>query len=192
MKKILGIVMIIAMVFAFAGCAKEEESVEVVNPVHECTQEELVQATGINLEAPNGSDTIQYRYYDGDNMIAEAEFTFNGVTYVYRAQSTDATDIKTGVDGTVVDADKLADAAKEGNNIGILLAGDYYEWDECKQMDFQGRDAIYVQVNDGPAVMTWLDVVPGFVYSMSMDKDASEAQLVEMAESCFVPMQGEV
>lgn len=194
MKKILSIVLILAMTLAFAtGCAKEpEQGEEVVNPIHDSTQDEVFDATGIRLEAPDGAESVQYRYYNGELMLAEVEFIIDDITYSYRAQLTDATDIKTRVNGTVATDEELEESMKDGSNMGLSLSGYYYDWDACSQTKVGDRPALYAHVNDGPAVVTWLDVVPGVMYTMTMTSDASEDQLMKVVETCFEPMQDDV
>ena len=41
----------------------------------------------------------------------------------------------------------------------------------------------------GQGKILWFDLVPGILYSMSMDRDASRETLLEMANDLFVPAQ---
>lgn len=202
MKKIVCLVMTIAMTLMFASCSDDTNdttttttattstSTSSSSTVTPCSQEELVEKTGINLEAPNGADKIEYAYCEGDVSYAETKFTFNGATYVYRAQFTNATDIKTCTDGTVVDVYDVEDTMEDGTNIGVALGADDMDLflDDCEMTKVSNREAIYIENMDDAGLVTWLDVAPGVLYTMTMDKDADDDELIEMAEVCFAPM----
>lgn len=197
MKKLISILMVMAMTLVFAaGCSVETNVTTTKTESHTtvCDHDEMVEKSGINLEAPNGADTIEYAYCEGDVQYAETTFTFEGVTYVYRAQFTDATDIRTCTDGTVAEeTEALEDSVSEGTNIGVALAGDNIalSFNEGNMVTVNDREGIFLKNDEDAGLVTWLDVAPGVLYTMTMDKDCSEDKLMEMAESCFAPMQGE-
>ena len=45
---------------------------------------------------------------------------------------------------------------------------------------------------NGQGRIVWFDVVPGILYSLSMDSGASEAALLDLATELFVPAQEEI
>lgn len=199
MKKIFGIVMVMVMAMTLVfttGCTVESNVTTTKTETHTkvCSQEEMTEKTGISLEAPNGADEIQYAYCEGDENYAQAKFTFDGATYVYRAQFTNATDFRTCKDGTVPEeTEDLENAVSEGDNIGIALAGDEIDtaFNEGSFIQIQDRDGLFLKNEDGAGMVTWLDVAPGILYTMTVDQNCDQDKLVEMADSCFAPMQGE-
>ena len=200
MKKILVLVVAIAMTFAMCSCGKKS-SEEVVNPVHECTYDELVKKTGIDILIPNGAEEGVYAYIDGKNaedVIAQATFKFDGDTYCYRAQSTAKTSIMANVDSDSESAaSELAKALESGTNIGAALSGMHFKWECSATVDVHSsqdsqiiKDAICAWNEGKEGFITWLDVVPGYLYSLSMDKNCTQDKLMKMADTIFVPMQG--
>lgn len=198
MKKLISIavaaVMVMSLVFA-TGCTVESNVSTTKTESHTkvCSQEEMVTNSGISLEAPNGADSIQYAYCEGDVQYAEATFTFDGATYIYRAQFTNATDIGTCKDGTVAEGEDLETAVAENDNVGIELAGDDIStsWEEGSYVDIQNRDGLFLKNDEDGGLVTWIDVAPGILYTMTMDTGCTQDKLVEMANDCFAPMQGE-
>lgn len=182
MKKILVLLMAMMMTLAMCACGNDaaEETSEVANPVHECTQQEMLEVTGMSLDAPEGATDVEYGYIEnGEEPIAEVEFEFNDIDYCYRAQSTGETSLGTDMSKAI--------------ETGSALAGLNYEFKAGALVDApQGREGIYAY-NEGKAgFICWLDVVPGVLYSLSVEEDASIAALLDFAETVFVPMQGEV
>lgn len=96
----------------------------------------------------------------------------DGAKYCYRAQNTQTVDIK---------ADDTASK----------LCGLYEDWDENGETTVSNRPAIYGIKADGPSYIAWLDVVPGVMYTLSVDTNSSVDALRTCAEACFLPMQGE-
>lgn len=187
MKKVISIlvVLVMAMVCMTAcGGSQEEDSV-----IHEGTKEDVLQKTGVSLEAPNGADKINYYYIDNDPEIAQAEFFFDGVGYVQRAEMTDVTDIMANTDGTVSDESNIGEALESGKNVAADFCGMFEKWDKSGTTTVCDRPAVYGLHEGGQGYIAWLDVAPGVMYSMSMDNKCSLDALKEMAEDCFIPMQ---
>ena len=197
MKKLLVIMLSAMMVFAMCACgAKEEEpDAGLPNPVTECTQEELLETTGFDLVAPEGAEDVAYSYIsaEGEETIAQMIFTVDGKEYCYRAQPTAVTSIMSGIDekGEVITAESIQDALESGINIGAALSGMNYEWKACATVDVQHCEGICA-FNEGKAgFISWLDVVPGILYSLSMDDGCAQDNLMNLAEAIFVPVQGD-
>lgn len=194
MKKLLVVMLSALMVFAMCGCGAKEESSDsgVVNPVHECTAEELLEVTGMDLAAPEGAENAACAYIDVENEepIAQLTFTLDGKEYCYRAQSTGITSIMSNADGSEVSMDKLQDAMNTGTQIGAALSGLNYEWGCCATVDVDYCDGICA-FNEGKAgFITWLDVAPGILYSLGMDDGCTQDLLMDTAADIFVPVQG--
>ena len=197
MKKLVAMLLATMMVFALCACGQDETETEgMANPVHECSYEELVEVTGIDIAAPEAATDVTYSYIDMEDAdpIAQVQFTFEGHAYNYRCQSTTVTSLMTEItDQGATIADDLIESLQEGINVGQQLAGIYYdEWSGGAAVEVQDREGI-VAYNDGEAgFIAWLDVVPGFMYSLSMNEDCTQDLLMTTADEIFVPMQGEV
>lgn len=196
MKKFLAMLLASVMVIAMCACAKEEptEDVGMPNPVHECTKEEMLKATGMDIDAPEGATDVEYYYIDTDSdPIAQVKFELNDEEFCYRAQTTDITslvgEIKSGEDTS---AEELQSSLEKAVATGAALAGLHYEWPTAASVDAPaGREGVYAISNDDEGFIAWLDVVPGVLYSLEMD-DATIDGLLDTAELVFVPMQGNV
>lgn len=191
-KKLLALMLAFAMVFAMASCgSKEEEGSEgIANPVHECTIEEMAEATGISIDAPEGATDVAYAYIEGTDDVAPVSqviFTLDGQEYCYRAQSTDMT----GFGLTDPDVDPF-EAFDNACAAGQELSGLHYTFQDQASGEIDGREAL-VAVNPGNAgFMAWIDVVPGILYSLGVDSNADADTLAKVADAAFVPAQGEV
>ena len=198
--KIAALVMALAMVFAFSACGSSSEdtqasssgeSTAIANPVHECTAEEMEQATGVPIAAPEGAENVQYYYIDTDgNAISQVIFTKDGNDFTYRAQGTVYTDIQAVTDEDA-DVQDLYSALDAGVNVGQSLAGIYTdgeEWSVCALTTVNDRDAITAINKSGNGFTAWIDPVPGIMYSLDM-ADADQQTLEDMAAEIFVSVQ---
>lgn len=179
MKKFLVIMLAGIMAVTMCACGEKEE-VSIANPVHECSKQEMLEVTGMDIDAPAGATDVEYGYIEnGENPIAEVEFEINDIDYYYRAQST----AETSLGGDMM-------AAIEA---GSTLAGLNYEFKAGALVDApQGREGVYAYNEDQAGFIAWLDVVPGVMYALAVEEDASVAALLDFSETLFVPMQGEV
>lgn len=187
-----------AMVFAMCACGSAEKeapasssSAEMANPVTECTQEEALAATDIDLAAPEGAENAAWAYIEtSDGNISQVKFDLDGNSFCYRAKMTSITSL---FDSPAEDAEasEVTDALSDSIAIGTELSGMNYEWTGSASTIFENRDAV-VAFNDGDAgFICWLDVVPGILYSLSVDDNASQQLLQDTAAKCFVPAQGD-
>ena len=135
------------------------------------TASQILRATGLNVAvAPPDARNITYNAFLLEGLtVAETTFELDGITYAYRMAATmelgeDFADIS-GIDGTFA-----------VNIEGKVL------WCSAKlHFDQNGQGRI-----------VWFDVVPGILYSLSMDSGASEAALLDLATELFVPAQEEI
>lgn len=194
MKKILVTLLAVIMVFAMCSCSsKADDGLEIANPVTECSYDEMFSKTGIEIKAPENAEDVAYAYIEMENAdpIGQVEFTVEGKRYCYRAQPTAATSIMNSIgdDGFYM-AEDILDALNEGVNVGATLSGLNYEWKASATIDIGYCEGI-AAFNEGAAgFVSWLDVVPGILYSLGMDDGCSQDILMTMAEDIFVPVQG--
>ena len=192
MKKIIVLVLAFAMVFTLCACGSKK-SAGMPNPIHECSREELMEATGIVLDAPEGATDASYLYIDTDPRISQVTFKLDGKEYCYRAQPTNALSISSSANGTDASGADLLKSLNDCTNVGAVLSGMHNEWKSAALVDLASSREGVVAFNDGKdGFIAWLDVVPGVLYSLSMDKGASQDLLMDTADACFVPLQGEV
>ena len=132
------------------------------------TASQILRATGLDVTvAPVDAENITYNAFLFDGLtVAETTFQINGITYAYRMAATmelqeDFTDIS-GISDTFANS-KASEvfwcSAKLGYNDG------------------------------GQGKILWFDLVPGILYSLSMDRGASEEALMDMANRLFTPAQ---
>lgn len=147
------------------------EEVGVANPWTESDKEGVVEATGIEIEAPENATEVVYSYME-ETGLAQVQYKLDDADWVYRAQMTDEfTDI----------------------------SGMYYDWESEDDCEISGRKAVYYGFGglDEPdkenvQMVNWYDVVPGIMYSLSVSgRDLNGMDLSVYAENLFVPMQGE-
>ena len=167
------------------GEADEGEE-EIVNPMTEVTQQELVERTGIDLPAPEGATDVTYFVVDTDEYtIAQMDFTLDGQPYELRAAATGMTELdpaKTGED----EMDLIGFDFDAGD-----ISGLYYEWTTAGTDLVADRSGLYrIADKDDVGYIAWLDVAPGILYNLSMTSNASHEALLETAEKVFVPVQG--
>lgn len=132
------------------------------------TASQILRATGLDVTvAPENADNITYNAFRLDGLtVAETTFRINGITYAYRMA------------GTTELLDDFKDISGVDGPFDQIAAGEVF-WCRAK-----------INFNEGQqGKIIWFDVVPGILYSLSMDKDASEEALVDIANALFVPAQ---
>ena len=132
------------------------------------TASKILRATGLDVTvAPENAEDITYNAFLLDGLtLAETTFRIDGITYAYRmAGTTELLDNFTDISGLEGPFDQIA-------------AGEVY-WCRAK-LSFD---------NGGQGKILWFDLVPGILYSMTMDSGASVEALEEMANNLFEPAQ---
>ena len=196
MKRFLIITLVTVMMLSLCACGSskksEESSAGIANPIHECEKDELVKATGIPLDAPAGAEEVRYSYIEtGGGPVSQVNFKLDGNEFCYRAQPTSATTIMSNLTDENASIENLSKALSECINIGAALSGMHYDWKSVCLIDVAERCEGIVAFNEGKqGMITWLDVVPGILYSLSINSNASQNLLMDTAEACFVPVQG--
>ena len=134
------------------------------------TASKILRATGLDVTvAPDPAENITYNAFRKDGLtVAETTFQLDGITYTYRMA------------GTSELRENITDISGLDSSFDHVAAGNVF-WCKAK-----------IVFNDGgQGKILWFDLVPGILYSMSMDSGASEEALLQMANSLFVPAQGE-
>lgn len=145
----------LALLLLCAACsgtpAAKDEPQTVVNPVHECTAEELTAQTGITLNVPITAVDVTCCYIDGaEEPLAQVTFTYQGKVYTYRAQRTEI----------------IED-----------ISGMYYEWTTTTN-DSEDTPYTCYFTDGGQGIALWY--ADGTSYALGMAEDASEEALVTM------------
>ena len=132
------------------------------------TASQILRSTGLDVTvAPESAGNITYNAFLLDDLtVAETTFVVDGITYTYRMAATseiceDFADIS-GLEGPF-----------ERNMAGEVL------WCGAKLSFNEG----------GQGKIIWFDVVPGILYSLSMESGASADMLQNMAVELFEPAQ---
>lgn len=132
------------------------------------TASQILRATGLDVTvAPENAENITYNAFLLDGLtVAETTFRIDGITYAYRMGS------------TMELQEDFADISGLEGSFDWVSAGDVY-WCNAK---------ISVSI-DGRGKILWFDLVPGILYSLTMDSGANEETLLDMANSLFEPAQ---
>ena len=132
------------------------------------TASQILRATGLDVTvAPDNAKNITYNAFRIDGLtVAETTFQIDGITYAYRMA------------GTTELLENFTDISGLDNSFSEIAAGEVF-WCRAKLRFDEG----------GQGKILWFDLVPGILYSMTMDSGASEEALLDMANSLFVPAQ---
>ena len=132
------------------------------------TASQILRSTGLDVTvAPDGARDITYNAFLLDGLtVAETTFVLDGIRFSYRMAATselleDFTDIS-GMKGP----------------FERISAGEV-AWCRAKINYTEG----------GQGRIIWFDLVPGILYSMSMEQGASDETLLELANELFEPAQ---
>ena len=133
------------------------------------TAEMLVQKLGYSMAiVPSGVEQVTYKAIGYEDItVGENGFVLNGVHYAYRMAA------------TMKIEEYFADIS------GVTLSGEEYT---AKVLWCPARITIDA---DGRGKIVWFDVVPGLLYSLTMDANANEEALLDMAHRMFAPAQGD-
>ncbi len=140
MKKIISILLILTMVFCFAGCGQKDDGgyAGMPNPMTEVESlEALNEMYGCAMISPSVMGVSDEKYFsvDSDPDFAEYQFTVNGLPYTYRF----------AVAGMDVD---ISGYWRSDNSETVFQSSDaemsYYEGDEAKLARWFTIDGQYV------------------------------------------------
>ena len=132
------------------------------------TAKELVEELGYNVAvAPDSATDITYdAFLINDLTVAETTFVSDGIRYSYRMAAT-----------SEVSSD-FAD---------ISGTGELYEIQKTSNVGWCPAKIYYTENSCGKII--WFDIVPGLLYSLSMETNASEEALLSLAHELFQPAQ---
>ncbi|MGM9662751.1 MAG: hypothetical protein ACI3WR_06630 [Oscillospiraceae bacterium] len=135
------------------------------------TAQQIVEALGYDMAAaPENAEEVVYNAFALDGLtVGETSFSLDGVTYSYRTAATGV------IEEDFADISGMEQSFQHQRDGQVLYCPARLSFDE-----------------GGQGKIVWFDVVPGLLYSLSMDHGASEAALQSMAEQLFTPAQGEV
>ena len=135
------------------------------------TASEILRTTGLDVTvAPEAAKDITYNAFLLDGLtVAETTFELDGVRFSYRMAAT---------------AELLEDFTDISGMTGPFerISAGEVAWCRAKINYTPG----------GPGRIIWFDVVPGILYSMSMNQDASDEVLVALANELFEPAQDSI
>lgn len=138
-------------------------------PVH--TAYTILHSLGYNMAvAPKAAEDIAYDVFGmGDLIVAETAFTLDGVRCSYRTAA------------TVLVEFPFADISGTGQDAPHHISGEL-GWCQAELFFTEG----------GEGKIIWFDIVPGLLYSLSVDSGASEQLLLDLANSLYTPAQSDV
>lgn len=164
-RKITALCLALIICLTLCACGKKEEpAVGMPNPLHEETQESILEKTGISFQVPANAEDVSFWTIDTDPVTAQMKFSFDGDEYCYR----------------------IAPAAEYTD-----ISGMYYEWanEDICPVKYNEANVFWNDFKEG--VILWYDVAPGLMYSLSQDTNATFGTLDTMANSLYEPTQGE-
>lgn len=132
------------------------------------TASEIVEELGYNVAiAPEAATDITYDAFRINNLaVAETTFLLDGIRYSYRMAATYETSLP------------FADISGTGTN---------YENHITSKVGWCPAELYYTETGAGKII--WFDIVPGLLYSLSMENGASEKALLTPARELFSPAQ---
>lgn len=157
------------------GNAHAGEGIMLTNLSHD----EATQKTGLNLIAPEGATDVHYSVIepDSDNPTIEMNFTLNGKDMYVRAQRT----------ALLPPKDPTNKEELEKYNISGLKL----EWNQMSSCDVSySQGFAFINNANKAGYISWLDVVPGVLYSLGMEHDADIDTLQQTANLIFAPVKG--
>lgn len=206
-KKLFTMLMAGTMLVSVCGCtqnkkeekstaAKEETTKETEetkqldgmteDALHNITREEMIEKTGIDLPAPEGALDITYCVLrvSSETPVAEMTFTLEGKEAYLRAQ------LSSLIPETMDESSSYDEMEKSIDPAQYNISGLYDEWKKMKT-DKVSYCTAYCYVGDESGFVAWVDLAPGILYNLGMEKDADEESLIDLANTVFSPVQGE-
>ena len=135
------------------------------------TASQILRTTGLDVTvAPEGAQDITYNAFLLDGLtVAETTFVLDGARFSYRMAATSEL------------LEDFKDISGMTGPFERISAGEV-TWCRAKINYTPG----------GQGRIIWFDLVPGILYSLSMDRDASDEVLLELANELFEPAQDSI
>ncbi len=175
-------------------------NLQIGNPWTDTDRQGLLDATGFELDAPEGATDVAYRYMQeigatGETdssaaALAELDYDLDGTEWTYRVQSaSELTDIS-GMN--------YAWIAEEDGTVADRPAKYYSYVEYAKPEDVGAPESAaggidYIDSTFAVQVVNWYDAAPGVTYSLSATgTDLNGMDIQVFAENLFNETQGEV
>lgn len=159
MKTLFTAMLVLALILSpvLAGNNVSRAAAGLPNPVHEATEQEATEKTGVvGIFLPEGATEARYSYIDmpEGKPLFQVDFMWEGVPCAYRAQA----------------AAQLDD-----------ISGIYDDWDHAIKL-LIGNSSAQVRYNPGAAgVALWFDVLNDQIFCAMMKEGASMVQLLQLS-----------
>ena len=132
------------------------------------TAADIVKELGYNVAvAPESATDVTYNAFLLNGLtVSETTFLVNGIRYSYRMASTYEV------------SENFAD-----------ISGITASWDNTLNTEVGWCPAKLSYTENKSGKIIWFDIVPGLLYSLSMESSSTEETLLSMAHELFVPAQ---
>lgn len=192
-KLLLTLLLSVCLLLCLAACGTQENTAE--NPaaevtedaLHDISEAEMAEACGLDLPAPEGAENVSYHVLCASQEcpIAEMRFTLDGQTAYLRAQSTAFIPEEPGADASFAEIEAATDITSYD------ISGLYFTPAEVTLCDVIETRPGICWLGDGYGVIGWVDVAPGILYNLCVTEGADAEALQALADTVFVPLQGE-
>ncbi len=135
------------------------------------TARDIMVSLGYDVAAvPAGAEDVTYDAFELDGLtVAETTFLLNGTRCAYR------------IAATYVIETPFADISGTDDAYAVQTSAEL-GW--CP--------AVLSFTEGGSGKIIWFDVVPGLLYSLTVESGATEQSLLELASTLYTPAQGDV
>ncbi|MBQ9630046.1 MAG: hypothetical protein IJR49_00460 [Treponema sp.] len=136
------------------------------NPIHESNEEEILEKIGVRFSTPKNAKDIKFSIIA--ESMAQMSFTLDNAKCFVRIMPSPETELND-------------------------ISGFYYNWTEEHNVKVGYNDAkvkLFSKDNDVLGICIWWDIVPGIMYSVSMDKNASVENLTNLSNEVYIQLQG--
>ena len=177
MKHLLKILLTVMLGLSICACSREEDH---SGDQMDVTKQEMIDATGMEIDAPSDASNIQYNIigYEEEYPIAEVQFELDEQSYSYRAKSTSLLKLYESEDDMMDDTEAVTD-----------ISGLSDTWTASALQDISYCDGVEYKSKKHDVVI-WLDAVPGILYSLSTTIN-DDLFIADVANEIFVSTQGD-
>ena len=152
------------------GDISTSEEMEIANPWTESDRQGVLEATGYDMEAPDGATDVSYSYMT-DEAMAQMSYELDGASWLYRMQATDELTNISGMNYGWTNEE-------EGTVSGMTAEYYSYTVEDAEQNDVQ--------------LVVWYDPLTAVSYSLcASGEDLNGMDIQAYAESIYVSLQGE-
>ena len=167
MKKTTALILVLAVLTVLglsAAAADGEPLVGMPNPLIESSVSGILETVGVSMPAPEFANSASWFVINTDPAVGELRFSVNGLNYTYR----------------ITPATAFSD-----------ISGMYYTWTGSENVQVGYNTAVVSYIENEQGIIQWFDVVPGLMYSLSVDSGAQADELTEIANMIYEPVQGD-